>query len=198
MEKTKKVLRIIICMLGFNFYSCKNIPATNTDYEMIDYAESCIIKFNEGNIDNKTSEIKTEYAFNFWNDKKDGSGDYSFKAEEQVSPPYGFKNLTLYAIYRGTKSATPINLPTIEKEGYKFNGWAESEEGTKIFTNSYTPPIDKENVTLYAIWELTSDKRPINIFIHDGTSMRKAKSYIYDGKTWQEITMYIHDGKEYQ
>lgn len=50
MEKTKKVLRIIICMLGFNFYSCKNIPATNTDYEMIDYAESCIIKFNEQNL----------------------------------------------------------------------------------------------------------------------------------------------------
>ncbi|MBR2392935.1 MAG: InlB B-repeat-containing protein [Alphaproteobacteria bacterium] len=55
------------------------------------------------------------------------------------------KNLTLYAQWTGV----PVTMPTPERAGYIFNGWATSSTATSGSTGEYTPA---DNVKLYAIW----------------------------------------------
>lgn len=47
-----------------------------------------------------------------------------------------------------------LNLPTLEKYGYDFKGWATVEDGEVEYEGNSLYSITSENVTLYAIWDV--------------------------------------------
>ena len=104
---------------------------------------------NGGSISaNTLYAVGTErYHFDSWNTAADGSGtSYAPGAEYTAN-----ESTTLYAQWIGKASFQPVPLPTPEREGYRFKGWAEDPNASEGETGSYTP---EDNVTLYAIWEI--------------------------------------------
>ncbi len=88
----------------------------------------------------------TDYTFNCWNTKADGSGtNYNPGASYTANA-----NVTLYAQWISSPATSAVNLPTPTRSGYTFMGWATSTSASSGRTGYYTP---SGNVTLYAIWE---------------------------------------------
>ena len=52
-----------------------------------------------------------------------------------------------------TYSGTALDLPTLEKTGYTFDGWYTKAEGGDKVNNPYTPTTD---TPLYAHWNINS------------------------------------------
>ncbi|MBQ0051704.1 MAG: InlB B-repeat-containing protein [Treponema sp.] len=66
-------------------------------------------------------------------------------------------------------SGTAITLPTTSstKTGYKFNGWAETNNATSGTTGTYTV---SKNVTLYAVW-IAENAKTYKVSFMNGTTV---------------------------
>ena len=122
---------------------------------------------------NKNTYKKTGYTFVNWNTKADGTGKSYGDGESVINlTENAGEVVTLYAQWRinsytatfnpnggGTPKPSKITknygeklgtLPTVEREGWNFEGWyTEAEGGTKITENTTMP---SGNVTYYAHW----------------------------------------------
>ena len=88
----------------------------------------------------------TSYTFKEWNTRANGTGagydaGASYTANESV---------TLFAQWEITTTTAPVTLPTPERSGYLFMGWAVDRNAATGVTGLYTA---SEDVTLYAVWE---------------------------------------------
>ena len=122
---------------------------------------------------NKNTYKKTGYTFVNWNTKADGTGKSYGDGESVINlTENAGEVVTLYAQWRinsytatfnpnggGTPKPSKITknygeklgtLPTVEREGWNFEGWyTEAEGGTKIKENT---TMLSGNVTYYAHW----------------------------------------------
>ena len=89
----------------------------------------------------------TSYSFDGWNTAKDGSGTAYVPGEVYKTEA----DLNLYAQWNVTEENAEASLPTPNRDGYIFRGWAESADATEGVTGYYMP---EKNVTLYAIWDI--------------------------------------------
>lgn len=127
----------------------------------------------------------TSYTFSQWNTNSAGTGTSYSSGGSYTSNAA----VTLYAIYNSSISTESVTLPTPERDGYEFMGWAKSNTATSGITDSYTPTGD---VVLYAIW------KPIGlVYIYDGAEFSTYKVLIYDGSSWNQYVPYIYNGSSW-
>ena len=93
-----------------------------------------------------TAERTTNYTFETWNTKADGTGtSYSSGASYTANI-----SVTLYAQWTDVTTTSSVTLPTPSRSGYNFKGWGTTSAATTGATGNYTPT---GNITLYAVWE---------------------------------------------
>jgi len=180
----RKYLPLTLIALGLAFVSCKDPNEPNkTTYYTINFnanggsgAAPSAQKVKDGssiNLPNESGLSKTNYTFDGWNTKADGTGtDYS--AGSSYTPT---ATITLYAKWNskqytitynanggsGTVPASQtvnagssITLPSgdgLSKTGYTFGGWNTNSSGTGTNYNVgalYTPT---GTISLYAKWD---------------------------------------------
>jgi uncharacterized repeat protein (TIGR02543 family) len=127
-----------------------------------------------------SAERTTSYTFSKWNTNSSGTGTSYSPGASYTSN----KALTLYAIYNSSTSIESVTLPTPERDGYEFMGWATSNMADSGVTGDYTPT---KNVTLHAIWKSMGI-----VYIYDGVEYSPYKVLIYDGSGWNQYMPYIY------
>ena len=113
-------------------------------------AESYTVTLNAngGNVSptSLTAERTTNYTFETWNTKADGTGtSYSSGASYTANT-----SVTLYAQWTDVTTTSSVTLPTPFRSGYTFEGWGMSSGASSGVTGNYTPD---GNVMLYAVWK---------------------------------------------
>jgi uncharacterized repeat protein (TIGR02543 family) len=189
---------LVIWPDGTGWYSLANVRPTDEHSVFVEYTPSATVSFNANGIGVapgpqtvligsalELPSMQAEgYSFYGWAESADASdgimGQYAPTA-----------SVTLYAVWKkvhtvsfdnGGKGDAPsaqtvvdgeaVHLPELMAKGYKFLGWAETQNATDGMTGTYTPSGD---VTLYAVW-----KRKGSVVMVNGD--RWYVSYPVDGK----------------
>lgn len=151
--------------------------------------------------DNSNSEIKkiqVNHTFSKWNDKSDGSGKgYSpgnnITLKDTTTQNQGITT-TLYAIW----TINTVKLPSVERAGFEFMGWYDSE-GARVGgigdIYSYADP----EITLYAHWQPIG---LVQIYTNDGWKQAIPYIYTYNNTTktyeWKRAMSYVYNGSEWK
>ncbi|NLN66509.1 MAG: cell wall-binding protein [Clostridiaceae bacterium] len=163
------------------------------------FMENQIVLYDETRNLTASAFEKTFYTFNGWNTKADGSG-IPYSDEEAVKNLTDAAEVILYAQWtlsaytvefdsnKGSGSSYPSTaesiyvaysgvdgtLPTVNREGYTFDGW--------FMLNSDTPVLSTDTVeadhTLYAHW--TANTYTVEFSPNGGSGTMQAQTFTYD------------------
>lgn len=130
------------------------------------------------NTDNLQARDLTLYEFNCWNSNKEGNGS-NYTDETSLT-----SESIVYAKWNEIDSKEKIILPTAERNGYDFQGWAVSISSDSVLDpgSNYMP--DK-NITLYAIWKAKG-------LVHIKDIEALAWVYCEKEKKWKQIAPTIY------
>ena len=131
---------------------------------------------------NECLYIKKGYTFAGWGTTANGEVNYSDKADYMMGTNAKYN---LYAIWTpnnntlhfesngGSGKMSDITIATDAKEtlsanaftktGYDFVGWAETENGSKVYSDGDSYTMGTENATLYALWTPKTYKITYNL-----------------------------------
>ena len=167
---------LVIWPDGSSKYSLASVRVTSSHYLTLDYSPSATVTFNANGIGvapgaqtvligssiDLPSMQADGYSFYGWAETAD--------AEDGIMGEYTpTASIILYAVWKklytvsfdngGKGDATepvtvvegnPVQLPELVAKGYKFLGWAESNDASEGMHGEYTPT---DSVVLYAIWK---------------------------------------------
>ncbi len=167
---------VILWPDGHSRYSLASVRPTDAHHVALEYSPSATVTFNANGIGvapgAQTALIGSSidlpsmqadgYSFYGWAETAD--------AEDGIMGEYTpTASIILYAVWKklytvsfdngGKGDATepvtvvegnPVQLPELVAKGYKFLGWAESNDAAEGMHGEYTPT---ESVVLYAIWK---------------------------------------------
>ena len=116
---------------------------------------------------------KDEHIFAGWSLTSDGTAVHSNEAQFQM----GTSNVTLYAVWLavqagdivitfnpngGSGTMMPQSVPentsvdlnenTFTREGYRFEGWSTTADGTVVHLNEANISVQTSNIDLFAVW----------------------------------------------
>ena len=131
---------------------------------------------------NECLYTKKGYTFSGWGTTANGEVNYSDKADYMMGTNSQY---VLYAIWTpnnntlhfesnggsgkmsdmtiATDSKATLSANAFTKTGYDFVGWAESENGSKVYSDGDSYTMGTENATLYALWTPKTYKITYNL-----------------------------------
>ena len=131
---------------------------------------------------NECLYIKKGYTFAGWGTTANGEVNYSDKADYMMGTNAQY---VLYAIWTPndntlhfesnggsgkmsdmtieTDSKATLSANAFTKTGYDFAGWAETENGSKVYSDGDSYTMGTENTTLYALWTPKTYKITYNL-----------------------------------
>ena len=131
---------------------------------------------------NECLYTKKGYTFAGWGTTANGEVNYSDKADYMMGTNAQY---ILYAIWTpndntlhfesnggsgkmsdmtiATDSKATLSANAFTKTGYDFAGWAESENGSKVYSDGDSYTMGTENATLYALWTPKTYKITYNL-----------------------------------
>lgn len=116
------------------------------------------IDFDSGmsGVSNPTSLYST-YTFGGYFTDSNGTGTKYYESNGSSAKNWDKTvNTTLYA--KWTDSNAGVNLPSLSKSGYKFDGWSENPAGgTKVSFNGYKAT---KNIKLTGLWSVVTPDSP--------------------------------------
>lgn len=164
------------------------------------------ISFGSITVPTKTECTRTGYTLLGWNSNKTATSA-TYAPGETYMP---LLTQTLYAVWKANTytvsfdatggTVNPLSksitydsnygeLPTPEREGYKFLGWYTSSTGGNQILST-TKVSSTNNHTLYAHWDPIG---LINIYVDD--QWKYAVPYIYTENGWKRAIAYTYDGE---
>ena len=131
---------------------------------------------------NECLYTKKGYTFAGWGTTANGEVNYSDKADYMMGTNAQY---VLYAIWTpndntlhfesnggsgkmsdmtiATDSKATLSANAFTKTGYDFAGWAETENGSKVYSDGDSYTMGTENTTLYALWTPKTYKITYNL-----------------------------------
>lgn len=147
---------------------------THSNVSAIPWTLTCDSNGGSAPDDTLTVSRTTSRTFRIWNTERDGTGtSYSPGYNMQANNSY-----TLYAQWTSSTTTSSVTLPTSAgtKTGYAFIGWSTSSTATTATYApgaSYTPTSN--NVTLYAVWEVSEFTLTLNVSPANGGTISYSK-----------------------
>ena len=144
---------------------------TRADEAAGNYSVTLDLNDGSANTSSLTAARTTSFSFASWDTAQNGGGTSyapgaSYTANEAAA---------LYAQWNSSTTTAAVDLPTSTREGYGFQGWAESGTEASGVTGSYTPSAD---VTLYAIW--IADTYTVTFDENGGTGAPEEQTKTHD------------------
>ena len=147
--------------------------------------------------------IREHYRFDGWATSPSAT-TAQYADEQRVSELPSGKTVTLYALWRGFDytvkydanggsgamadsafvygTARNLQTNTFTRTGYTFTGWAQSPNGTVVYSNGASALNLSETadaaVTLYAVWQ--ANAYTVNYNANGGGGSMSGQSFIYD------------------
>ena len=163
--------------------------------------EHKITLHNIDNVPTKTEEIKVNFPFAgyylYTYDYLEGNSMQIYGSNLKGVKPYQFTR-DIMAIVKWEPQT--VTLPTIQKEGYYFNGWCRGEIGNEKCTTdeasfTETLPYMQEDIDLYAKWE--EIEVPVVLYDENGQEPRDNVLTATYGQTLRDLKSYELPEKEY-